>query len=179
MNNPEYILTDVFAEIVASVKAALGIDVLNYQFGYIASLNETLQQWNKVQDFQKLKFPCLWLQQPFTIVRSQDPRTYGRTQNLKVFIMTTSNIAQKPEQHMNEVFKPILYPIYRELLNQINHHPAFSVQSGLQIPHVKTDRYWWGEAQQNEIADVVDVIEIADLQLMINHNPNCSTFSNL
>lgn len=179
MNNPEYILTDVFAEIATAIKAELALDVLNYQFGYITSLNQTLAQWAKMQDFAKLKFPCIWLQQPFTIARDINPQFYGKTRDLRIFIMTSTQVKLSPSDHMEQVFKPTLFPVYRELLRQMDFHLAFSTQSPDQIAHLKTDRYWWGADQQSEIVDVVDCVEILFTELLINNNQNCTTFSNL
>lgn len=176
MNNPEYILVDVFGEIVTAVKQELGFAELNYQYGYVQELNQTLQQWNQTPEFASKRFPLVWLAQPFTVRRGDTPGFYGKTQGLSLFIVHHSTATMTAPERMEQTFKPILYPIYRSLLQKISDHLAFSAPWLNEIPHRLTDRYYWGEQQQTVLNDIVDCLIVSDLELFVNHNENCLPF---
>lgn len=180
MNNPEYILIDEFgvkdandqltSGILYKVKQALNIPVLNYQYGYIEELNQTLAQWSKTPDFASKKFPLVWLMQPFVINRGEKG-FYGNVEGLKIFIINSSDKTWKAPERMTKNFKAVIYPIYRELMKQINMHKAF--ESSYNRKHRFIDRYYWGEAQSSVLNDVVDCSEISNIELKIKDNTNC------
>lgn len=170
MNNPEYILVDELALVVAKVKAALSLPVLNYQYGYVEELNETLSQWSKSKDHASLKFPLIWVMQPFVIARG-DKGFYGSVEGLKIFLINSTDPTLKAPERMTNNFKAVIYPIYRELMEQINRHKAF--ESSYNRKHKFTDRYYWGEQQRSVLNDAVDCSEISALELKIKDNPNC------
>lgn len=171
MNNPEYIPVDIFSEIVANVQTALVLETLNYQYGYITELNETLQSWNKTPEFASKRFPLVYLVQPFPITRGLSG-FYGKAV-FNLFVINTTTKIKKAADRMTDNFKPVIYPIYRELLNQIDLHEAFSTQGVPSIVHNFTDNYYWGEKQQSVLNDIVDCSQISGLTLMINNNSNC------
>jgi hypothetical protein len=183
MNQPEYIPVDVMGEIVANVKTALTLPVLNYQYGEIDELTSTLQQWTKSKgsaaDKAALKFPLVWFVQPFIIERGT-PGYYGLLKDAKVFFVAQTQKGYKAEQRMTNIYKPIIYPIYREFLNQTLLQGAFT-GSGEElgiggIKHTFVDRYYFGEELEAILGDVVDCSVMFDLELWIQNNPNCSTF---
>lgn len=179
MNNPEYIVTDEFGTLVTAVKATLGLPVLNYQFGYRRELDETLMQWAQNPEFSALKFPLVFLEQPFTIRRGVNGM-YGLLDNASIFILNETAKDKKAAQRMEDNFKPILNPIYRELLNQINNSGVFTSASGrpgdTNIQHEVTDIYYWEGIAQQFLTDAVDAKVISRLQLNIYDNENCVTF---
>lgn len=184
MNAPEYIMVDVMGEIAAAVKTALNLSVLNYQFGEEEELTETLQQWTQSKgnaaDKSASKFPLFWFFQPFDIEKGI-PGYYGRLKDAKIFLFEQSRKDYKADQRMANVYKSSIYPIYRETLNQILLHGAFTgtgVELGVgSIEHSVMDRYYFGGIE-TIIGDVVDCTIIHDLELFIYNNPNCSTFKN-
>lgn len=179
MNKPEYIIVDEFGLIANEIEAVLlalpvpPISSLNYQYGYIRELNETLQQWSKTETDRVLKFPLLYLEQPFNVQRSTSAATYGKLDVVRVFIINETQLNWKAKDRMDNNFKPIIYPIYRELLNQIDLSQAFSTQSADQIEHTFTDRYFWGNDQQNVLNDKIDCSIVTFRNLTVNNNPNC------
>lgn len=180
MNNPEYILVDEFGTkdangdltsgVLFNVQQALSLSVLNYQYGYVEELDETLIQYNSTPDFASKRFPLVWLMQPFQINRGEKG-LYGSAEGLKIFIINSTDKTWKASERMANNFKPVIYPIYRELMNQINRHVAF--ESAYQRRHRVTDRYYWGEAQQSVLNDPVDLVEISNIELKIKDNQNC------
>lgn len=171
MNNPEYILTDEMATVVAAVKTALLLDVLNYQFGYIEELNETLVQYEADPVKYNKKFPLVWLAEPYTTVRGL-PNVFGKAKP-DIFIINSTTIEWKAAERMENNYKPILFPIYRELLVQIFKAEAFSHQSVDSIQHSYTKGYYWGEKQQAVLNDAVDCLKIGAIELPIINKQDC------
>lgn len=189
MNNPEYILLDelgtkdangvLTAGILYQVKQSLGIPVLNYQYGDLYELNETLQQWaaSPDDDFSGKRFPLVWLKQPYSILRG-DKGIYGRLADGVILIINSTNKDWKAKEREDNNFKPVLRPIYGELMNQIVVSPVFDEPLVESIPHVVSDVYFWDEQKQYFFNDAVDYLCISGLRLRISHNQNCSPISN-
>lgn len=79
---------------------------------------------------------------------------------------------------MTNIFKPTLYPIYIELINQIARSKYFKESTPELIKHTKTDRLFWGKTgiMGNEgliFTDLLDVIEITNLQLSVKSKKTC------
>lgn len=170
MNQPEYILTDVFKQVCAQVQAALGIPVLNAQYGYIDELNETLKQYSDTVQFRTQKYPLVWLREPFTM-RHNVPGFFGVVDDATIFIINGTTKDLKAERRMNENFKPIILPIYRQLFTELNNHGAIGLE--YKRPHSTINRYYWGPKQQDEINDLIDCMEINNLLIKVNDNQNC------
>jgi hypothetical protein len=171
MNNPPYIVVDEVALVVADIAAAMAIDI-NYQYGYVHELNETLMQWAKSPTLEPLKFPLIWLEQPFTIVRGK-MGWFGEISNIRLFLIQQTNALRKASDRMQNVFKPTLYPMYRQLLISMKRSKAFSIGEIDILRHSVTDRYYWGKNQQSVLNDKVDCMEISDFYLRVNNNQNC------
>lgn len=174
MNNPEYILTDEMETIVAAVKAKLGLSVLNYQYGYIEELNETLKQYEADPSKFDKKFPLVWLAEPFDTTRGEQG-IYG-TADPDIFIINKTEKTWKAKDRMDNNYKTVLYPIYRELLNQIVSSVVFNHLLIATIKHKVTKGYYWGEGQKAVLNDAVDCLKIGSTRLRICDNPNCTTF---
>lgn len=171
MNNPEYILTDEMETVVAAVKTALAISVLNYQYGYVEELNETLKQWESDPAKYQIKFPLVWLAEPFNTDR-KIPGIYG-TADVDLFIINNTTKDWKAKQRMDNNYKPVLYPIYRELLNQLVLSVVFEHITVESISHSVKKGYYWGENQKSVLNDAVDCLKI-NMSLRICNNENCT-----
>lgn len=170
MNNPEYILVDEIGAVVAAVKVKLSLSVLNYQYGYVNELKETLATYDKTATYAVQKFPLVYLVQPFTITRG-DYRYFGKANGLEIFIINETVQDKKATQRMTDNFKPVIYPIYRELINQLAKAGAFVESVSGRIVHKTTDLYYWGEDQQSKmINEVFDCMLINGLNLTIKNN---------
>lgn len=182
MNNPEYILTDEMQLVIDAVKAALNVPagtfpVLNYQYGYVQELNETLLQWEKDPTKSPLKFPLVWLAEPYEINRGMKAN-YGDA-SVDIFIINKSAKTWKAAERMDNNFKPVIYPIYRQMLEQFVISPAFNVISLSQLPHKYTNRYYFGENNKTVLNDVVDCMRISFQKLPLSEKTNCTIFSNI
>ncbi len=124
MNNPPYIIVDEIGTVVSRTATALEYDI-NYQYGYVIELNETLIQYSKAPNYIAKKFPLVWLSQPFTLSTGNMISAYGEIDELRLFIITGTDKNLKASQRMTQMYKPKLYPIMNELLDQIAKSPAF------------------------------------------------------
>lgn len=186
MNNPPYILVDEFRLIVEAMRLSLaqlltdnGLTTINYDFGYIETLNMRLQAMGSNQETNILKFPLIWVRQPFTIIRNAWGK-YGTTQGLDIFIIAGSTIGYNESERMEKIFKPIINPIYREFLRQIGlSKTAFSAGPEDMRQHSETDFYYFGEVDNADrkkkavFNDIIDTKRISDLTLLVNNNLNC------
>lgn len=172
----EYIITDEIGIIVAAVKTALNIPVLNYQYGYIEELNETLNQWENDPAKYQIKFPLVWLAEPFD-TNASGSNDYDQAE-LNLFIINQTKSEWKAKDRMDLNFKPIIYPIYSELLNQITLSNVFTEMDPAKISHRRTNRYYFGENKQSVLNDKVDCMRISQLKLSISPKPMCTPFTN-
>lgn len=183
MSQPVYIV-DVFREIVAAVQTAVlaqiqaneaavhgrsGIQVINYQHGHKIELIETLQQYDQSRDYHDQKYPLIYLVQDFTERRINEPGKYCDAQ-LNILICHHTVQTLKAGERYAKVFKPVLYPIYAELLKQIALYPGIMQNDEEGILHSKTDRLYWGRQSAGgtdrvKLTDFVDAIEISNLDL--------------
>ena len=168
MNNPPYILVDEIGAVVTAVKTALALPVLNYQYGYVDELKNTLANYDKSPTYAGLKFPLVYLVQPFSITEG-DIDCYGKA-TLELFIINKTVQDKKAVQRMTDNFKPVINPIKRELVEQISRSVAFMEQDDSAIKYKETDMYYWGEEQQAKmINDVFDCKFLNGLNLTIRH----------
>lgn len=180
MNKPPYVLVDVLGQkdvddsliggVIRQVQIAVGIGNLNYQYGYVTELNETLSQWVTDPELQTRMFPCVWIVQPFTLQRGENS-VYARVVGgLRIIIMVSTDQELKAKDRMTQKFKPLIYPIYEAVMEELNKDTA--IQYVPNRPHNFTDRYYWPE-QSKELSQVVDCSEISGLEFSLNNNPNC------
>jgi len=174
MNTPEYIVVEQLGLVVAEIKGTLELPVLNYQYGYIKELDETLRQWgtNSVDAVQR--FPLVYVEQPFRLIRGESAAYYARIELLRIFIMQSTQITYKASERMQFNYKPIIYPIKRELLNQLDLSVAFNTNGISTIKHIEEDRFYWGESQQSVLTNPVDCTIVTIKDLVLANNPNCT-----
>lgn len=171
MNNPPYIVTDIFTDMVAKIAIKLNMPVYAH-YGYVKELNETLIQYSRSPASYDKKFPLIWLKEPFAI--AAEPLIYGRIEELWMFIMTDTRRDYKSYQRKEKTFKPVLYPIRDELINQMSSRPEFAnyqARTGFKL----TDHYYWGEEEKSVLNDIVDTVAIRFQKIPLRNNKNCKT----
>jgi hypothetical protein len=150
----------------------IGID---YQYGHVQELLETLSQMTKSKEEYLKKYPLAWLVQDFEEVRGDG--AYYSDVSLNIIIAHQTNKDYKITDRMANVFKPVLYPIYYTFLQELA-SSKWIVQGSIDsIEHTKIDRSYWGSNpvdgnKGNVLTDYVDAIEIQNLKLKINFK-NC------
>lgn len=170
MNNPPYIVTDIFKDVVANVAIALAKPVYAYATT-LKELNESLQQLSESPSLFDKKFPLVWLVEPFTVTNDL-PTMYGKVSELRMFIMTDSEKNYKTEERREINYRPTLWPIKYALKEEMGQRKEFFGYAPKQS-FQETDYYYWGENQQNVLNDVVDTIELKFFNIKIQNNLNC------
>lgn len=179
------VFVDIFREIVKKVSTNLTVDLqaidqnitgVHYDHGHPLEVIETLTQKDSSNVHRFNKYPLVALFQDFSEKNSSNP-SQGIEPVFHVAIINATRPDYKASERYTKNFKPILYPIYDELLNQINKSTVFFTTGKSSISHIKTDRLYWGREglwgkEGNIFNDWVDAIEIKDLKLKTYLN-NC------
>lgn len=185
MNKPIYIV-DYFRDIVqaASVKLTAQLQVydplitgIHYHHGHPIEIVEIISELANAPTKLFDRFPLIALFQDFPETIGQAPGFYADGVFHLIIARGTEHNYSAPERY-DKNFKPILYPIYFELLEQIRLSRKFEIVTGSDTyPHTKIDRLYWGREglygnTANIMNDRVDCIEIKDLRLRIK-TQNC------
>lgn len=171
----------VLVQIQAAELAALGqtgITTINYQYGHFRELIVTLGQWDTDPTLRVQKYPMIYLVQDFVEHRGKGAGVYADL-NLQVIICHQTADDYKITDRYANVFKPVLYPIYLEFMNQLAKSPMTFPASADLIPHDKWDRSFWGTSKvvgaggtdRSVLNDFVDAIDIQNLQIKIDYQP--------
>lgn len=179
---PVYIV-DIISEAVARTSDKLLpqlqkydnlIQGVHYDHGHPVEIIETLKQKDKSDTLVFKKYPAVFLFQDFKETVSQ--AGIATSARLHILIVAATSREYKASERYDKNFRPILYPIYLELKNQI-------LKSGKVLADVlsfeKTDRLFWGKQglygnEGNVFNDYLDAIEIQNLDLKF-YKPVCLT----
>jgi hypothetical protein len=170
---------DVFGDVVAAVRAEY--DTTNneepyYMYGHPREIAQRLDLKNR-DDVEKFKkWPLVVLITDFSEDHDSD-QDYSYEVSPTVLIVTNTNENYRSEETYENTFKPILYPIYEELLNQLRLSNYFK-KPGQLIEHEKIDRLFWGTsgAQGNEgliFNTFLDAIELNFSSLKVFEDYTC------
>lgn len=175
---PIYIV-DIIGDIVAKTNAVVlpslqaydpVITGINYQYDQPLKMQETMVQLTKVG---APKYPLFGLLLP---IKEHHGIGVDDLSPLRIIIARWSNPTDKTNTRMDNNFKPVLYPIYLEFLNQLDLDKRILSRAADLIDHYKTDWPYWGGINPTEatnpFSDWVDIIEIENLNLRIN-TKNC------
>lgn len=176
-------IQDILEPIVARVSTKLlptlkafdpDITAVHYDYGPPIEIIETLSQKSQTDQFIYQKYPLVALFLDAKLRRGREIGVYGEF-TLHMAIIRGTDPNYKAKQRDDNNFKPVLMPIYLELMNQIHRSGAFFIPSGQMIPHDPDNRYFWGKhglygKEGNIFNDFVDCIEIQDLKLKVNIN---------
>ena len=142
-----------------------------YQYGHPLEIVNTLTEMSKEQSISACKYPILAL---FTDISEDktDPKFYCKVNDLHLIIATLTDNTYLADQRIEQNFKPILHPIYDEFINQLSKNRNIEVDYTGSIPHISTDRLYWGRNglfgnDSNIFNDYIDCIEITKLKLNI------------
>jgi hypothetical protein len=181
MNSQPLYVVDEIGTIVSAVDAVT-FDVLgkhiNYMYGHFTEIVSRLQQLSNSPDVKdkKSKFPLVALITDFAEEHGSMPGVSLEAE-LHIIIANISDPEWIAQKRYEENFKPVLYPIYQELLRQIASpsQKTVFVDDAELIQHTKIDRLYWGREglygnTQNIMNDFVDAIEIKNLKIKFYHN---------
>lgn len=172
---PLYVV-DEFGSFVSKTSTALlaqlqtidsNIQGVHYLYGHPKEIIQRLAE--KKGEFRFQKYPLVALFQDFKEITGKEK---GIKCEVKLNLIICHQTDQKytSDERYVKNFKPILYPIYHELLLQIRKSGRVMIASENQIDHIKIDRVFWGKeglggVKENVFDDLLDAIEIKDLSL--------------
>jgi hypothetical protein len=184
--NPIYVY-EIIEDLVSKVSTKLMptlqafdslITGVHFDHGHPSEIIETLQQKDKSgTNLVFDKYPLVALFHDYPERFNQEVGIRGSV-TLHMIIARSTEPTYKSSDRYDNNFKPVLYPIYGELMKQIIKSPYFmGAQSVNQLSHTKIDRLYWGREglyknEGNVFNDFIDCIEIRDLELKLNIN-NC------
>lgn len=135
---------DVFGDIVNEVRKIYdptGLEKPYYLYGHPIDITKQLKLLdNSIERFKKYPLICLLLDNP---QKKGDSLNVEYSVSPTVLVLAETLPAYISEQRTIETFKPVLYPIALELLNQIDNSRHLLTQpKGIKC--VWTDKYFWG-----------------------------------
>lgn len=173
------IIVDEFADIVAkvssnltpSLKAIKGdITGVHYMHGHPIEIAQTLTEKSETNEFKFKKYPLIALLQDFPETKGDVDTESEFDAHIIICMGTDPNYKASKRYDIN--FRPILYPIYADLLNEISKHKKFVSFGQQTIKHTKIDRLFWGVAAEygntkSIFCDNLDVIEVKNLKIKV------------
>jgi len=165
-------LPDIFGNVVQAVRDELEQPNLRYEFGHPREIAQTLR--NDISENTR-RFPAIFL-----ILDTEEDMTsvslYARY-SLEVWICNETDGTWSAEKRGAENFVPILYPIYKCLLDKIAESSDFAVDNNLRPPHRKYDRYYLGKDGFDINGDAfdtkIDAIQILDIDVGLHLASDC------
>jgi hypothetical protein len=181
------VIVNIIKDVVAATSAKLltqlqSVDPLitgvHFEYGHYTDIQERLTAKGKTAKFDRYPLVCLF--EDFKIRHRKEGLT-GVT-DMKIIILHSSKNTITRQQREDNVFVPILYPIYEEFLNQLDISGNFMIYDKSRIIHDQINRPHWGDPAmyKNEsylFGDVLDGIELSNLQLETYLEP-CEISSN-
>jgi hypothetical protein len=170
---------DIIPVLQANEEAATSlpsnIQTLNYQFGHIGEIIQTLTGYNMTAGNMFGKFPLCWLLEDITY-RSR-PGAYTEADVTLIFAYATRPEITSAERE-EQVFIPILRPLVNATLKAIGVSRFFEVAHMESLNVDYTERKYWGTQQVsegknntgNKLNEYVDAIEVKISGLSLNEN---------
>lgn len=142
-----------------------------YYYGHPQQIQRELTAKDKNNPVEPKKYPAVFLKLDTRETISQGVWKF----NLNLAIVAFTDKQYRTGERYENVFKPVLYPLYDQFLQAIVDDGRF-MWAGEQPEHTKIDRPYWGtEGKErntaNAFSDPLDAIEILNLQ--INALNNC------
>jgi len=165
---PQFI-PDVFEGLMPSIIQKYGSTVY-YDYGHYREIvkNLTIKEANTDKPH---KFPLVWLIMDFEEKHGEALSVYASSSfNIIIAMDSTANRTMK--QRRDEVYVPVLLPIYKALIDSILESQDIKTL-GTDLKHTAIMRPYWGKqdnlgnGEANLFNDIVDVIQIKDLKLNI------------
>lgn len=178
---------DLFKSLAIKVDAALfarAVDPFHvyFDYGHYVEVTRHLTIKEGLPSQQDKMYPLIWLVMDFDENFGSIDDNYCDLPTLQIFIAMPSKPDISTDERMQLNFFPRLYPIYRELMNQIYLSGYFNVINPRNISHKRTLRPYWGgqdgngNGTANLFNNFIDAIQIRNLTLQVNETV-CDTFN--
>jgi hypothetical protein len=160
----EAIVAKVNTELIAANFATRPV---YYMYGHPMEIANRLQELSNSPTEGHKKFPLIILFTDITIDKSI-LGFYGST-SLRMLVANFTLAEYTSVQRTEINFKPILHPINKELIKQIERHGQFTYEN--ELTYKETDMYYYGSQinDKNIFNDRIDAIELRDIKLNIKN----------
>jgi hypothetical protein len=163
---PIYIVDEIGA-IVQATDQVLSEQIgrhTGYMYGHPLDIEKRLQDMATSPDLivRSSRFPMVVLFQDFAEQMGTQSGIYTTT-SLNLVIVTNSEQNWNSEERYDKNFRPLLYPIYGELIRQVDQ--AGLSENSDKIRHRKYDRVFWSVSNKNPFNEYIDAIEIQSLEV--------------
>ncbi len=170
-------IVDVFDNIATDVNANIEGCEVEFDHGHFLEICGRLTEKDSSQEFMHKKYPLIVLIQDIEEQRGGE-KFASEPNNVKILIITSTNKDYTSTDRKEKTFKPILIPIYDQLLQAMEDSREIDTQMSDFIPHGYIERYFWGrEGFQGNTGlltnDYLDCIEIDFNEIKINWISNC------
>lgn len=168
----ENIVNNVKTELLETLQAAdSGINTINYLYGSMDEVRETLQQYDESPEERFNKYPLIVLVTPFHEKMGEGSGYYSKATVRIGIAHHTDRDKKSKERYQNNIVK-VLLPLYETLLEEICESGYFVAYSRRDLKHTRLIRDDIGTnpfMQMDGITfDYIDAIEIQDLELTVN-----------
>lgn len=165
------IIVDIFTDIVQKVQTRYGSHI-EFMYGpweeIEANLIEIASSYGLSGGTTTGAYPLIALVQDFPENREGTGGYYADVTIPIVLIATLTENTYKAPTRYEMTFKPVLYPIYQLLLEEIARNGAIIAGDPDKIEHVKWDRLFYGQKTLGtKLNDYVDAIELNNLKLTV------------
>lgn len=167
INQNPILITDVFNDIVNQVDKILFTTIGNHIHFHYGSSIQILEKLVKLNEgiTTKNRFPLIALFMPFD--ENMGPSFQYQLLIPKIVIATLTNSTDEVPKRMEQTFKPILVPIYVELLNQIQASGKFLINDPGFIPHKRKLNPGSPPPNGTTFNEFVDAIELYNIDLKV------------
>lgn len=180
-------LPDILEDVVARVNTVFSTRLINpfnvyFDYGLQNDVNRNIYK-KETSTVNPGTFPLVWLVMNYSEVRGRLVDKYASVSCSLILAMPTK-AEYTMQQRTDNSFKPRLFPIYQELLNQLSLEEKIGSPDLEKIEHIKTDLPYWGggdvngQNTENLFKNFIDAVQIKDLKLEIENIQDCKPFSN-
>ena len=156
------VVEDILSKVVKRASITIDID-LSFQYG---TLKEIVENLNTLGKGGKVKYPLVALIEPFRQRITDD----GTRANLRLLIATMTSKTLKADERLEQNYKPILFPAYEALIDEIKRVTASSTLEHTLINHFEMGRESLQGYDKAILDDHVDAIEINDMNVLFREN---------
>lgn len=171
-------ISDAFRTVVAATEAAIIADAsinwgtlpkkVYFMHGHEKEIVNVLQSFTNAS-LPKYPLVCLFRD----IKEAVSIQKFGLTPafNCRLVICTLTTPSLRANDREIQNFKPILLPIFEQLIKQISKSSSFGMPAIDKMKIVKWDRYFWGTqaVDKNILDDYIDAVEIESISLHLNN----------
>lgn len=172
MSIVERYLPDILDTVISRIDVSdiTGVDSLHFDFGNYIEITNKLSKKNK----NNLKYPLFAL--ILDVVENEIDGPVYKSYNFNLIIAYHTEKNYTSQQRLENIFKPILQPLYRKLIDEIKrNYDNYFIITGDYVDHTKYDRYFLGSESpnQNKLNDYIDAIEIEFRNIRVTNDYTC------